>query len=219
MKGNTEAKDIAQNQVCKTAEYETKDDYKPTEGKKPKKDVYCKERKTNMSYGILLPKYRLPTEAEREYAAYGTQAIEGEENYKEKKIYPWYGHQMRNPEKKHRGQMQANYVRGRGDMMGMGGALNDHASITAPVDAFWPNEFGLFNMAGNVNEWVLDVYRTLSSDDVQEYNPFRGNEYVSPEFTESTVDGRNIKVPSIDSLGRLKFVIPVMKEDNIELYA
>ena len=219
LKGNTDANDIAQNQVFNTPKYLSKEDYKPTDGKKPMKDVYGNARKTNMSDGILLPKYRLPTEAEWEYAAYGTQAVEGEENYKERKIYPWYGHQMRNPNKKNRGQMQANFVRGRGDMMGMGGALNDHASITAPVDAFWPNEFGLYNMAGNVNEWVLDVYRVLSSDDVQEYNPFRGNEYVSPEYTESTVDGKNVKVPSIDSLGRVKFVIPVKQEENPDLYA
>lgn len=194
LKGNTDANDITQNQVFNTQKYLMKSDYKPTEGKKPLKDVYGNARRTNMSDGILLPKFRLPTEAEWEYAAYGTKTIEGEENYKEKKIYPWYGHQMRNPEKKERGEMQANFVRGRGDMMGMGGKLNDHATITAPVDAYYPNEFGLYNMAGNVNEWVLDVYRTLSSDDVQEYNPFRGNEYTSPIFTESTVDGQNVKV-------------------------
>ena len=183
LKGNTDANDIAQNQVFNTHKYMTKEDYQPAKGKKEMKDVYGNVRKTNMSDGLLLPKFRLPTEAEWEYAAYGTKSIEGEENYKERKIYPWFGHQMRNPDKKNRGQMQANYVRGRGDMMGMGGALNDHANITAPVDAFWPNEFGLYNMAGNVNEWVLDVYRVLSSDDVIEYNPFRGNEYVSPIFT------------------------------------
>ncbi|MCK9155297.1 MAG: SUMF1/EgtB/PvdO family nonheme iron enzyme [Paludibacteraceae bacterium] len=218
LKGNTDANDIAQNQVFNTSKYLMKSDYKPTEGKKPLKDVYGNARRTNMSDGVLLPKFRLPTEAEWEYAAYGTKTIEGEENYKEKKIYPWYGHQMRNPEKKYRGEMQANFVRGRGDMMGMGGKLNDHATITAPVDAFFPNEFGLYNMAGNVNEWVLDVYRVLSSDDVQEYNPFRGNEYVSPIFTESTVDGKNIKVPQIDSLGRVIFAIPADKETEMDKY-
>ncbi|MCB9017462.1 MAG: SUMF1/EgtB/PvdO family nonheme iron enzyme [Prevotellaceae bacterium] len=218
LKGNTDANDITQNQVFNTQKYLMKSDYKPTEGKKPLKDVYGNARRTNMSDGILLPKFRLPTEAEWEYAAYGTKTIEGEENYKEKKIYPWYGHQMRNPEKKERGEMQANFVRGRGDMMGMGGKLNDHATITAPVDAYYPNEFGLYNMAGNVNEWVLDVYRTLSSDDVQEYNPFRGNEYTSPIFTESTVDGQNVKVPQIDSLGRVVFAIPADKQTEMDKY-
>jgi gliding motility-associated lipoprotein GldJ len=219
LKGNTDANDIAQNQVFNTDKYITKEDYQPSVGKKQVKDVYGNARKTNMSDGILLPSFRLPTEAEWEYAAYGTQTEENEENYKERKIFPWYGHQMRNPEKKNRGQMQANFVRGRGDMMGMGGNLNDHASITAPVDAFWPNEFGLYNMAGNVNEWVMDVYRTLSSADVQEYNPFRGNMYVSPIFTESTVEGRNVKVPQIDSLGRVVYSIPADPQTEPEKYA
>jgi formylglycine-generating enzyme required for sulfatase activity len=47
--------------------------------------------------------------------------------------------------------MQANFVRGRGNMMGVSGALNDRHVITNPVDAFGPNDFGLYNMAGNVN--------------------------------------------------------------------
>lgn len=221
LKGNTDVDDIRNNQVFNTDKYLTKSDYKPTEGKKPVKDVYGNARKTTMSDGILLPKYRLPTEAEWEYAAYGTKAIEGEENYKEKKIYPWYGHQMRNPEKKHRGEMNANYVRGRGDMMGMGGALNDKATITAPVDAFFPNEFGLYNMAGNVNEWVLDVYRALSSEDVQEYNPFRGNEYKVAMIDSSlTVDseGKNVKSPKIDTLGRVIYGYPVSKGSDLKTY-
>jgi sulfatase modifying factor 1 len=62
-------------------------------------------------------------------------------------------------------------------MMGVAGSLNDNASITADVKSYWPNDYGLYCMAGNVNEWVLDVYRPLSSEDVDEFNPFRGNVY------------------------------------------
>jgi sulfatase modifying factor 1 len=71
--------------------------------------------------------------------------------------------------------MKANYVRGRGDYMGMAGALNDGADITADVFAYTPNDYGLYNMAGNVNEWVADVYRPLSPLDVEEFQPYRGN--------------------------------------------
>ena len=209
LKGNTDSDDIRNNQVFNTDTYIAKPDSKPTDGKKGMKDVYGNARKTNMSDGILLPKFRLPTEAEWEYAAYGTKSVEGEENYEEKKIYPWYGHQMRNPDKKYRGEMNANFVRGRGDMMGMGGKLNDKATITAPVDAFFPNEFGLYNMAGNVNEWCLDVYRPLTSDDEQEYNPFRGNVYTVMKTEEGTIDGSEgtVKLPVIDEYGRVTFAI------------
>ncbi len=71
--------------------------------------------------------------------------------------------------------MKANFVRGRGDMMGMAGALNDNADIASPVFSYDPNDYGLYCMAGNVNEWVSDVYRPLSFLDVEEFQPFRGN--------------------------------------------
>jgi formylglycine-generating enzyme required for sulfatase activity len=71
--------------------------------------------------------------------------------------------------------MKANYVRGRGDYMGMAGALNDAADITADVFSYSPNDYGLYNMAGNVNEWVADVYRPLSPMNVEEFQPYRGN--------------------------------------------
>jgi formylglycine-generating enzyme required for sulfatase activity len=61
--------------------------------------------------------------------------------------------------------------------MGMAGALNDNADITSPVTSYEPNDYGLYCMAGNVNEWVADVYRPLSSTDVAEFQPFRGNTF------------------------------------------
>ena len=71
----------------------------------------------------------------------------------------------------------ANFVRGRGDLMGVAGSLNDNGSITVDVKSYWPNDYGLYCMAGNVNEWVQDVYRPLSAQDVDGFNPFRGNVY------------------------------------------
>jgi formylglycine-generating enzyme required for sulfatase activity len=97
--------------------------------------------------------------------------------------------------------MQANFVRGRGDMMGTSGSLNDKATITAPVNSYYPNDFGLYNMAGNVNEWVMDVYRSTSYDDIAEYNSFRGNEYLTPIV--SSVDELGNKIYKLDSLGRV----------------
>ena len=48
-----------------------------------------------------------------------------------------------------------------GDNAGVAGGLNDRAFYTADVKSFFPNGFGIYNMAGNVSEWVEDVYQTV----------------------------------------------------------
>jgi len=161
-------------------------------------------RKVRFDDGILLPDYRLPTEAEWEYAALaqvGTQPSKDEERYLDKRIYPWSGgNTVRSKRKgKYQGAMLANFKRGRGDNMGISGALNDNAEITAAVGTYLPNDFGLYNMAGNVSEWCLDVYRSMSSLDTEDFNPFRGNVFETLELDE---EGK--PVPK-DSLGRLKY--------------
>ena len=166
--------------VFNTQKYLYAEDYVPEYGNKPKTDIYGMERKVKISDGILVVGYRLPTEAEWEFAAYAPVA--GEDGLTvEGKVYPWSGYHPRNLTAKQQGQLQANFVRGRGDMMGVSGALNDKYVITAPVDEYFPNDFGLYNMAGNVNEWVLDVYRETSNQETSEYNSFRGNIYTHPK--------------------------------------
>jgi formylglycine-generating enzyme required for sulfatase activity len=66
------------------------------------------------------------------------------------------------------------------------------------VKAFLPNDYGLYNMAGNVSEWVMDVYRPLSPEDKDDLNPFRGNVYGKPQLD---ADGN---IAEKDSLGRIK---------------
>ncbi len=154
-------------------------------------------RKVKMEDGIFLPKYRLPTEAEWEFAALALIGNTVDERIYEKKIYPWNGHYLRNKDVKNRGRMMANFQRGRGDLMGVASSLNDGYDICAPVDAYWPNEYGLYNMAGNVNEWVMDVYRPMTSVDFEDFRPFRGN-----VFMKKVIDEEGY-VAEKDTLGRV----------------
>jgi formylglycine-generating enzyme required for sulfatase activity len=162
-------------------------------------------RKVNMSDDVLLIGYRLPTEAEWEYAALGLV----KENKKQLgmvtqgSIYPWEGYKIA-PENSTSGGVKsgANFVSKRGDMTG--GTSSDNEVVTAPVDAYAPNSFGLYNMAGNVNEWVLDVYRETTHEEVAEYNAFRGNIYthiVRNENGEAELDEYGCVKKDIDMGG------------------
>jgi formylglycine-generating enzyme required for sulfatase activity len=118
--------------------------------------AYC-----NWLSGILTQKYRgddksiidsvlvrLPTTKEWQKAARG-----GLSQFNE---YPWDGFSLRMEDKKWAGDMRANFVRGKGDYMGVAGHLNDNADVTAPAFSYWPNGFDLYNFAGNVSEAVSD---------------------------------------------------------------
>jgi gliding motility-associated lipoprotein GldJ len=133
--------------------------------------------RVSIESGRILPSYRLPTEAEWEYAAkamIGTQ--QQDENQANQRIYPWDGPSLRESSGKGRGTMLANFKRGRGDYAGIAGKSNDGAIITAEIYKYAPNDFGLYQMAGNVNEWVMDLYRPLSFQDFNDLNPMRRND-------------------------------------------
>ncbi|MBQ3710689.1 MAG: SUMF1/EgtB/PvdO family nonheme iron enzyme [Bacteroidales bacterium] len=163
-------------------------------------------RNVNMSDGILLPSYRLPTEAEWEYAAVGLIGNTNNEIIAQRKVYPWNGDGLRTDSKKYRGSFLANFKLGPGNYMGVAGNLNDGAALPAPVGSYWPNDYGLYNMAGNVSEWVADVYRPLSPEDVADYSPFRGN-----IFTQKVRDEDGF-IAAKDSLGRIR-TEPISQEE------
>ena len=180
--------------------------YEGIEGKKPMENLDPngeETRSVEFSDGIMLPAYRLPTEAEWEYAALSLQGNlphPDEERVTDRKIFPWNGTTARYYKGGWQGDFLANFKRGRGDNMGLAGNLNDNASITAPVDAYFPNDFGLFNMAGNVSEWVLDVYRPMTHTDAADFNTFRGN-----EFKTKVLDDEGNVASKNDTTGKLDF--------------
>jgi len=174
-------------------------------------------RNVKMSDGIILPRYRLPTEAEWEFAAYGLIGNTVDERIIEKRVYPWDGHWVRNPQETFQGDMLANFVRGRGDYMGVSGHLNDNADITAPIFSYWPNDYGLYNMAGNVSEWVLDVYRPMTSQDADEFRPFRGNVFKTKVLNSSgTIDDKyNVTIYDIDGIEQYIAEFKAERQDKV----
>ncbi|GAB4127382.1 MAG: gliding motility lipoprotein GldK [Raineya sp.] len=153
-------------------------EYLFAQAKKQDKDGKLNEYKTTkdipLESGVIMPDYRLPTEAEWEYAAKGMIGTQYEdENQSNGRIYPWDGHATRNPYGKQMGFFLANFKRGRGDYAGIAGKQNDAALITEWIYQYPPNDFGLYNMGGNVAEWVEDVYRPLAYEDMSDLNPVR----------------------------------------------
>ncbi|WP_242204938.1 gliding motility lipoprotein GldJ [Aestuariivivens insulae] len=134
--------------------------------------------------GVIPLKYRLPTEAEWEYAALGLSEIRSYNVYRGRKKYPWDGQYTRAGKRRIRGDQLANFKQGKGDYGGIAGWSDDGADITNEVKSYDPNDYGLYDMAGNVAEWVADVYRPIVDDEFNDFNYFRGNIYTKNAIDE-----------------------------------
>jgi gliding motility-associated lipoprotein GldJ len=146
--------------------------------------------------GLLMPSYRLPTEAEWEYAALGLVGLRNYNAYRGRKKYPWDGQYTRSGNRRSRGDQLANFKQGDGDYGGIAGWSDDGADITAEVKSYQPNDYGLYDMAGNVAEWVADVYRPIVDDEFNDFNYYRGNVYKKNYIGE---DGK-VKIVTADSI-------------------
>jgi len=185
-----------------TDAYLNYDSYEAQGDRRPPQFITRNEyRNVMMEDGILLPKYRLPTEAEWEYAALGLVGNSDGERVIERNKYPWNGRSLRTEDKRYSGEFQMNFKRGKGDYMGVATMPNDGYMFPSEVRSFFPNDFGLYNMAGNVAEWVLDVYRQNGTSELAEYNPYRGNIYTS---MLKKPDGTLVER---DSIGRIPTLI------------
>lgn len=139
---------------------------------------------------------RLPSELEWEYASmanysYNEQSMTNDRNFSIRQKLG-FG----------RGKMMHNFKRSRGDGGGLAHRLNDAGLITAPVYMYEPNEYGLYNMTGNVAEWVGDAYLPVTIEDIMEFeNP--GQEM----YSDSLKDDQGFITPDetfariMDSLG------------------
>jgi gliding motility-associated lipoprotein GldK len=96
--------------------------------------------------------YMLPTEAEFEYASRGGRI--GND-------YPWGGPYIRNA----KGCLMANFKPGRGNY------IDDGGPFTVNVKSYYPNDFGLYNMAGNVSEWTSSAFDESASTFTHDLNP------------------------------------------------
>ena len=190
---------------------------------RPPRDSFTGRHITSAD-GILDQKFRLPTEVEWEYAAKAVVGNREYNNIRGKKKYAWAGKYTRSKSKGNRGDQLANYKQGKGNYSGLSGWSTDGSDIPIRIKSYPPNAFGLYDMSGNVAEWVADVYRPIIDSEASDFNYFRGNIFTKKLIDKDgkvvIVDETNIKYDTLPNgkvvpqnlPGAIKY-IPITKED------
>ncbi|RYZ24360.1 MAG: gliding motility-associated lipoprotein [Chitinophagaceae bacterium] len=121
--------------------------------------------------------FRLPTEAQWEYASRGGRS---------QSMFPWGNYYLRNK----KGCLLANFKPGRGNYPEDGGFY------TVRADAYWPNDFGLYNMSGNVAEWTSSIFYEGGYTFQHDMNPdvrFNAKDTDPPKMKRKVIRGGSWK--------------------------
>ncbi|NJB82630.1 gliding motility lipoprotein GldJ [Wenyingzhuangia aestuarii] len=165
-------------------EYVTTPEYQETDSVIVNAVVDKKDIVLNIDKHSPSPSYRLPTEVEWEYAAKADVENRFFNSIRGRKKYAWNGESTRDLQSRYYVQ-HANFKQGKGDYSGIAGWSSDYGDITTPVRSYPPNAFGLYDMAGNVAEWVFDVYRPEMDTNLNDFSYARGNVFRKPKFDEN----------------------------------
>ncbi len=150
---------------------------------RPGKDAF-QGRKITKADGILQTKFRLPTEAEWEFAAKANVENREYNTIRGRKKYAWNGKYSRSKSKRYKGDQLANFKQGKGNYSGLSGWSSDGSDIPIKIKSYPPNAFGIYDMSGNVAEWVSDVYRPIIDSDANDFNYYRGNVFNKKRINE-----------------------------------